>query len=117
MILIFALGCSSSPPESDEIVPLDHVPANIMEVARKQLPGYTFDTAYKMKIDGKDAYEVRGKDKRGKVREVEVSADGEVLLPSNRQAQPCPELSAYNGQISDLPFRLLYSLPIVALRI
>jgi hypothetical protein len=31
------------------------------------------------KIQGKDAYEVRGKDKRGKVREVEVSADGEVL--------------------------------------
>jgi uncharacterized membrane protein YkoI len=50
-----------------------------MEVARKELPGYTFDTAYKMKIDGKDAYEVRGKDKRGKVREVEVSAAGEVL--------------------------------------
>ena len=30
-------------------------------------------------VDGKDAYEVRGKDKRGKVREVEVSATGEVL--------------------------------------
>ena len=50
-----------------------------MEVARQQLPGFTFDTVYKMKIDGKDAYEVRGKDKRGKVREVEVSADGEIL--------------------------------------
>jgi hypothetical protein len=32
-----------------------------------------------LKIDGKDAYEVRGKDKRGKVREVEVSAAGEVV--------------------------------------
>jgi hypothetical protein len=32
-----------------------------------------------MKIDGKDAFEVRGKDKKGKVREVEVSATGEVL--------------------------------------
>jgi hypothetical protein len=50
-----------------------------METARKTLPGYTFDTVYKMKVNGKDAYEVRGKDKRGKVREVEVSADGEVL--------------------------------------
>ena len=50
-----------------------------MEVARKQLPDLTFDTAYKMKIDGKDAYEVRGKDSRGKVREVEVSATGEVI--------------------------------------
>ena len=79
MMLVFALGCASSPPESDDIVPIDQVPANVMEVARKQLPGYTFDTAYKLKIDGKDAYEVKGKDKRGKVREVEVSATGEVL--------------------------------------
>ena len=79
LMLIFAIGCESNPPKSEEIVPIDQVPANIMDVARKQLPGYTFDTAYKMKIDGKDAYEVRGKDKRGKVRAVEVSATGEVL--------------------------------------
>lgn len=71
-------GCEGE-PKSDDIVPIEQVPANVMDVVRKQLPGYTFDTVYKMKIDGKDAYEVRGKDKRGKVREVEVSATGEVL--------------------------------------
>ena len=79
MMLILAFGCTNSPPESDDLVPIAQVPANVMEVARKQLPGYNFDTAYRMKIDGKDAYEVRGKDKRGKIREVEVSAAGEVL--------------------------------------
>jgi len=42
-------------------------------------PRLHFDTAYKMKIDGKDAFEVRGKDKKGKVREVEVSPTGEIL--------------------------------------
>jgi hypothetical protein len=78
-MLLFAVGCESSPPKSDEIVPIERVPANVMEVARKQLPGFTFDTVYRMKIEGKDAYEVRGKDKRGKVREVEVSADGVVI--------------------------------------
>jgi uncharacterized membrane protein YkoI len=78
LLLLAAAGCASE-PESDEIVPLDQVPPNVMKIARDQLPGYTFDTVYKMKIDGKDAYEVRGKDKRGKVREVEVSASGEVL--------------------------------------
>ncbi len=77
--LIFAFGCASSPPESDPIVPLDQVPPKVMEVARNALPGFTFDTVYKMRIDGKDAYEVRGKDKRGKAREVEVSAAGKVL--------------------------------------
>ncbi len=78
-ILLITLGCEDEAPKSDEVVPIEKVPANIMEIARKQLPGYTFDTAYKMKIDGKDAYEVRGKDSRGKVREVEVSATGEVI--------------------------------------
>jgi uncharacterized membrane protein YkoI len=78
LLMVAVAGCESE-PKSDDIVPIEQVPANVMEVARKQLPGYTFDTVYKMKIDGKDAYEVRGKDKRGKVREVEVSATGEVL--------------------------------------
>jgi uncharacterized membrane protein YkoI len=79
MMLILALGCASNPPESDPIVPVEQVPPEVIEAARKQLPGYTFDTVYKMKIGGKDAYEVRGKDKKGKVREVEVSATGEVI--------------------------------------
>ena len=75
----FAFGCGDTQPKSDPVVPIEEVPPKVMDVARKQLPGFTFDTVYKMKIDGKDAYEVRGKDKRGKVREVEVSADGEVI--------------------------------------
>jgi hypothetical protein len=75
----FAFGCGGSPPLSDPVVPIEQVPPKVMEVAKKQLPGFTLDTVYKMKIEGKDAYEVRGKDKRGKVREVEVSADGEVI--------------------------------------
>jgi hypothetical protein len=78
LLSVVVAGCESE-PKSDDIVPIEQVPTNVMEVARKQLPGFTFDTAYKMKIDGKDAYEVRGKDKRGKVREVEVSVTGEVI--------------------------------------
>jgi hypothetical protein len=77
-LMIFASGCESQ-PTSDDLVPIEQVPPKVMEVARQQLPGFTFDTVYKMKVDGKEAYEVRGKDKRGKVREVEVSATGEVL--------------------------------------
>jgi hypothetical protein len=77
-LLVSLLGCENE-PKADQIVPIEQVPSNVMEAAGKQLPGYTFDTAFKMKIDGKDAYEVRGKDKRGKVREVEVSVTGEIL--------------------------------------
>jgi hypothetical protein len=72
------LGCEGQPP-ADQIIPVEQVPANVLEVAKKQLPGLKIDTAYKMKVDGKDAFEVRFKDRRGKVREVEVSATGEVL--------------------------------------
>jgi hypothetical protein len=81
VLLAFSLvfGCGSTPPKSDPVVSIEEVPPKVMDVARKELPGFTFDTVYKMKIEGKDAYEVRGKDKRGKVREVEVSADGEVI--------------------------------------
>ena len=64
---------------SDPIVPIDQVPTAIMDQARKELPGYTFDTVYQMKVDGKDAYEIRGKNQQGKVREVEISGSGEVL--------------------------------------
>jgi uncharacterized membrane protein YkoI len=77
-LTVFVLGCEAG-PKADQIVPIEQVPTGVMEAARKELPGFTFDTVYKMKIDGKDAYEVRGKDKKGKVREVEVSATGEVL--------------------------------------
>ena len=79
LMLAFTVGCAGSPPQSDPVVPIAEVPPIVIETARKTLPGYTFDTVYKMKVNGKDAYELRGKDNRGKVREVEVSADGEVL--------------------------------------
>jgi uncharacterized membrane protein YkoI len=78
LLLVAGAGCERQ-PAADQIIPVEQVPTNVLEIARKQLPGLKVDTAYKMKIDGKDAYEVRFKDQRGKVREVEVSATGEVL--------------------------------------
>ena len=78
VLTLAAVGCENE-PTSDEIVPIESVPPAVMEAARKQLPDLTFDTAYKMKVQGKDAYEIRGKDKRGKIREVELSPTGEVL--------------------------------------
>jgi hypothetical protein len=78
LLTIGAAGCEKE-PTSDEMIPIESVPPNVMEAARTHLPGLTFDTAYKIKVQGKDAYEVRGKDKRGKIREVEVSATGEFI--------------------------------------
>ncbi len=76
--LLTAGGCGET-VERAEAVPLGQVPLPAMEAATKTLPGVKFDLARKIKVDGKDALEIRGKDPRGKVREVEVTASGEVL--------------------------------------
>lgn len=78
-LLLAALGCDGDEAEPALSIPIDQVPPKIVEVARKQLPGLNFDRAYKIEVNGKDAYEIRGKDSRGKIREVEVSQDGKVI--------------------------------------
>ncbi|MFO0954758.1 MAG: hypothetical protein U0835_27065 [Isosphaeraceae bacterium] len=73
-------GCGQGPPPpSDEVITVDKVPPEIMKLAQQHLTGYKIDTAYKARVEGKDAYVLRGKDARGKTREVELSATGEVL--------------------------------------
>jgi len=79
LFLLAALGCGEGEPEPAHSVPIDQVPPKLMEIARKELPGIPFDRAYKIEVNGKDAYEIRGKDSRGKIREVEVSQDGKVI--------------------------------------
>ena len=63
-LLALACGCEQE-PAANQIVPLEQVPASVMEAARKELPDYTFDTVYKMKIEGKDAYEGPGQGQAG----------------------------------------------------
>jgi len=76
--LLAACGCGEK-VERAEAVPLAEVPPAVMAAATGALPGIKFDLARKIKVDGQDAFEIRGKNKRGKVCEVEVSASGKVL--------------------------------------
>lgn len=72
-IAIVALaGCSQ---QTSAPVPLDQVPKSIMKISREKLPDVKFDRAVK-RADG--SYEISGKDKKGKVRDVELTATGEV---------------------------------------
>jgi hypothetical protein len=82
LFFLLALGCDNE-PTSDQMVPLDQVPSNVMEAARKALPSYTFDSAGKIEFDGKDTFEVRGKHQKGKVREIEVWGSGKVSWASS----------------------------------
>jgi predicted small lipoprotein YifL len=54
---------------------LKDVPPDIMKVAKEKLPGVTFDAAWK---ESNGNFEVRGKTKSGKVREIDVAPDGTV---------------------------------------
>ena len=79
-LLVFALllaGCDAF--EKTEMVPLDQVPETVMKTAQEKLPDVKFETAWKEKNGKNEAYEVRGKTKDGKIRDVKVSTDGKVL--------------------------------------
>jgi hypothetical protein len=73
-VLLFVAGCGQGPKA--EMIPLEKVPENLMTVARDKLPEVTFEQAVK-RPDG--VYEIGGKDSRGKVREIELTEDGEVV--------------------------------------
>ena len=77
-LTLTAFGCGEEVVPF-EPVPLDQLPAGSMEAATKALPEVKFSEVRKAKLNGQDAFEIRGKDKRGKIREVEVSTSGQIL--------------------------------------
>ena len=74
MLACFAIGCGGT--SAGELVPLDKLPEGVLQTAKEKLPDVEFEAALKRSDGG---FEVRGKDKQGKVRDVEFSASGEVL--------------------------------------
>jgi len=73
LVLVGLLGCGSAGEGPKVQVKMEEVPAAAMKTAKEKVPGMTFTEAF-IKKDG--TYEIRGKTKMGKVREVEVKADG-----------------------------------------
>lgn len=67
-------GCGDRTAQKTKLE-LKDVPADIQKVAKEKLPGVTFDSAYK---EPNGSYELRGKDKTGKVREIDIKPDGTV---------------------------------------
>jgi hypothetical protein len=72
-VFFVAMGCGGK--ESKEVIPLGDVPENVMKVAKEKLPDVTFDKAWRKK---NGEYEVGGKDKRGKIREIDITPEGAV---------------------------------------
>lgn len=74
LFLCIAFGCGGT--STGELLPLEKVPEKMLQVAKEKLPDVKFESALK-RSDG--SIEVRGKDPKGKVRDVEFSATGEFL--------------------------------------
>ncbi len=77
LVLMSALvvGCGEGTP-SGENVALDQVPEPVMKVAKDKLPGVKFEQAWK--VPGGN-YEVRGKGQNGKVRDIQLKPNGDVV--------------------------------------
>ena len=70
-------GCGKAEAvKTKTLVPIEQVPAVVLDAARKKEPEVTFNKVIKTP---EGIYEVQGKNKSGKVVEVETSEKGEVL--------------------------------------
>jgi uncharacterized membrane protein YkoI len=79
LLILLAAGCGSD-SSKDQPLSLDQVPANILKAADEErarsIPDVKFERAARHADGG---YEVRGKGKNGKVRDVELDANGKVI--------------------------------------
>ncbi len=85
--LAFPSGCTPSPPaeqSAEDQVAIDAVPPGVLEAARKQEPGVEFQWAEKRWGDGVLIYKLQGESGEGKIHEVDVNANGEVLAPGGK---------------------------------
>lgn len=74
ILLLTFSGCGEG--GKAQVLTLDQVPKDMMATAKEKLPEVTFDQAIKK---GNGVIEVRGKDTKGKVRDIEFSPSGEVV--------------------------------------
>ena len=77
-LALIICGCSHSPPFDEHRValPINQVPEKAMKIAHSKFPDVKFDTAWKLDTG---TIEIRGKNKVGKIHEVELSAAGEIV--------------------------------------
>lgn len=84
MGLLTLTGCggeAEKPEFARRTVEVKDIPAPVMGAAKKQLPEINFDEAWTNvgSNGGILSYEVRGKGSNGKIREVRVSPEGQIL--------------------------------------
>lgn len=76
--VLFAAGCGGRLSRGTTM-PIDKVPPNLIEIAKKEVPGLKLENAYVFESGGKKIYEIRGTNSKGKIIEVEVDETGKVV--------------------------------------
>lgn len=85
LLIVASSGCRDDelPPNIVRtVITIEEVPANVLEAAKKALPGVALQDAWKnldRSTKALHSYEVRGRAANGKVREVRVSTEGKIL--------------------------------------
>jgi hypothetical protein len=85
LMFLFGAGCGGEDADKARLsrkpFTISEVPENVMAAAKAALPDVEFtDTWKNMDKDGKlHSYEIRGRNKVGKIRECRVSLTGEIL--------------------------------------
>lgn len=74
LVALLALGCGGAKVEKSPLK-VEEVPPEIMKIAKEKLPDVAFTDAYKENGN----FELRGKDKRGKLREIDITPEGKVV--------------------------------------
>lgn len=82
--LLAVPGCGEEGVTVDTIrkpMPIADVPALVLKAAQKDLPDVTFTDAFQNLEKGVtlQSYEIKGRNAKGKIREVRVSLTGEIL--------------------------------------
>jgi hypothetical protein len=78
-------GCggeeASRPQTARRVIEVAELPPTVIGAAKKQLPQINFDEAWTNvgETGGIVSYEVRGRGPNGKIREVRVSPEGQIL--------------------------------------
>jgi hypothetical protein len=73
--LLLALAGCSKPKVDKSPLKMEDVPADIQKIAKDKHPDVNFTEAYK---EGPN-YELRGKNKQGKIKEIDITPDGKVV--------------------------------------
>jgi hypothetical protein len=73
------VGCAKPVEQRKEAVAIKDVPADLLKLAKRNYPNYNFQSAFADVEGGQKVYKLMGKTKTGKIMELAITEQGEIL--------------------------------------